>query len=67
MIKQVNFVCEDLPKPEEIQEAIEYCKANNCVARITYSYHSLVYHTMIDQSDFVDDIIVYIDYIREKC
>lgn len=67
MIKQVNFLCEDLPKPEEIQEAIEYCKANNCVARITYSYHNLVQHTMIDQFDLVDDIMVYIDYIREKC
>lgn len=67
MIKQVNFICDDLPKPEEIQEAIEYCKANNCVARITYSYHNLVQHTMIDQSDLVDDILVYIDYIREKC
>ena len=41
MIKQVNFLCDDLPKPEEIQEAIEYCKANNCVARITYSYHNI--------------------------
>lgn len=67
MIKQVNFICDDLPTPEEIQEAIEYCKANNCVARITYSYHNLVQHTMIDQSDLVDDIMVYIDYIREKC
>lgn len=67
MIKQVDFLCDDLPKPEEIQEAIEYCKANNCVARITYSYHNLVQHTMIDQSDLVDDIMVYIDYIREKC
>ena len=67
MIKQVNFLCDDLPKPEDIQEAIEYCKANNCVARITYSYHNLVQHTMIDQSDLVDDIMVYIDYIREKC
>ena len=67
MIKQVNFICDDLPKHEEIQEAIEYCKANNCVARITYSYHNLVQHTMIDQSDLVDDIMVYIDYIREKC
>ena len=67
MIKQVNFLCDDLPKPEEIQEAIEYCKANNCVARITYSYHNLVQHTMIGQSDLVDDIMVYIDYIREKC
>ena len=67
MIKQVNFLCDDLPKPEEIQEVIEYCKANNCVARITYSYHNLVQHTMIDQSDLVDDIMVYIDYIREKC
>ena len=67
MIKQVKFICDDLPTPEEIQEAIEYCKANNCVARITYSYHNLVYHTMIYQSDLVDDILVYIDYIREKC
>lgn len=67
MIKQVNFLCDDLPTPEEIQEAIEYCKANNCAARITYSYHNLVYHTMIDQSDVVDDIMVFIDYIREKC
>lgn len=66
MIKQVNFICEDLPKPEEIQEAIEYCKANNCVARINYSYHNLVYHTMVDQYDLVDDIMCYIDYIREK-
>ena len=67
MIKQVNFICEDLPTPEEIQEAIEYCKVKNCIARITYSYHNLVQHTMIDQSDLVDDIMVYIDYIREKC
>ena len=42
MIKQVNFICEDLPTPEEIQEAIEYCKVKNCIARITYSYHNLV-------------------------
>ena len=42
MIKQVNFICDDLPTLEEIQEAIEYCKVNNCVARITYSYHNLV-------------------------
>ena len=67
MIKQVNFICDDLPTPEEIQEAIEYCKVNNCIARITYSYNNLVYHTMIDQSDLVDDILVYIEYIREKC
>lgn len=67
MIKQVNFLCNDLPTPEEIQEAIEYCKVNKCIARITYSYHNLVYHTMICQSDLVDDILVYIDYIREKC
>lgn len=67
MIKQVNFICDDLPKPEEIQEAIESCKLNNCVARIIYTYHNRVYHTMIDQSDFVDDIMEYIDYIREKC
>ena len=67
MMKQVNFICDDLPTHEEIQEAIEYCKANNCVARITYSYHNLVQHTMIEPSDLVDDIMVYIDYIREKC
>lgn len=67
MIKQVNFICDDLPTPEEIQEAIECCKVNNCIARITYSYHNLVYHTMIYQSDLVDDILVYIDSIREKC
>ena len=67
MIEQVNFICDDLPTLEEIQEAIEYCKVNNCVTRITYSYHNLVYHTMIDQSDVVDDILVHIDYIREKC
>lgn len=67
MIKQVNFICDDLPTPEEIQEAIEYCKVNSCIARITYSYHNLVYHTMIYQSDLVDDILVYIDSIREKC
>ena len=67
MIKQVNFICDDLPTPEEIQEAIEYCKFNNCIARITYSYHNLVYHTMIYQSDLGGDILVYIDSIREKC
>lgn len=67
MIKNVNFICDDLPTPEDIQEAIEYCKVNNCIARITYSYHNLVYHTMIYQSDLVDDILVYIDSIREKC
>lgn len=66
MIKQVNFICDDLPTPEEIQEAIVYCKTNNCAARITYSYHDRVYHTMIDQSDLVDDIMVFIDCIREN-
>lgn len=67
MIEQVNFICDDLPTPEEIHEAIDYCKANNCVARITYPYHDRVYHTVVDPSDFVDDIMVYIDYTREKC
>lgn len=66
MSKQVNFLCDDLPKPEEIQEAIDYCTANNCVARITYSHKNCVYHTMVGQYDLVDAIMDYIEYIREK-
>lgn len=59
MIKQVNFICDDLPTPEEIQEAIEYCKVNTCVARITYPMFGYMYHDQITANDTVDNIMEY--------
>lgn len=66
MKKQVNFICDTTPTRHEVQEAIDYCSCNDCVARITYAFKGQVYHTMIDKYDIVEDIMRYISYIRNK-
>lgn len=59
MTQVVNFICDTRPTKEELEEAINYCAAHDCISIISYSMFGYMYHDRVTAQDNIDILLEY--------